>query len=73
MNSEIQALLHEWNATAFMSQLETNYSNYSYFAVSALGLNNNPSLDGKIERPRPHRIEDPVLWILKENGVIKAK
>ncbi len=73
VNSEIQALLHEWNATAFMSQLETNYSNYSYFAVSALGLNNNPSLDGKIERPRPHRIEDPVLWILKENGVIKAK
>ena len=73
VNSEIVALLHEWNAEAFISQLETNYRNYSYFAASALGLNNNPTAGGKIERPRPHRIEDPVLWILKENGVIKGK
>ena len=73
VNSEIQALLKEWNATAFISQLETNYSKYSYFAVSALGLNNNPTSDGRIERPRPHRIEDPLLWILKENGVIKGR
>ena len=73
VNSEIVALLHEWNAEAFISQLETNYRTFSYFAASALGLNNNPTTDGHIERPRPHRIEDPVLWILKENGVIKAK
>lgn len=73
VNSEIQALLKEWNATAFISQLETNYSKFSYFAVSALGLNNNPTTDGHIERPRPHRIEDPLLWILKENGVIKGR
>lgn len=73
VNSEIQALLNEWNATAFISQLETNYSKFSYFAVSALGLNNNPTADGHIERPRPHRIEDPLLWILKENGVIKGR
>lgn len=73
VNSEIVALLHEWGAEAFISQLETNYKNYSYFAASALGLNNNPTTDGRIEMPRPHRIEDPVLWILKENGVIKGK
>ena len=73
VNSEIVALLHEWDADAFISQLETNYENYSYFSVSALGLHNNPTSDGRIERPRPHRIEDPLLWILKENGVIKAK
>lgn len=73
VNSEIIALLREWNADAFISQLETNYKKYSYFAASALGLNNNPTTDGRIEMPRPHRIEDPVLWILKENGVIKGK
>jgi len=73
INSEIVALLHEWNADAFISQLETNYSKYSYFAASALGLNNNPTSEGRIERPRPHRIEDALLWILKENGVIKGK
>ena len=74
VNAEIQGLLNSWGATAFTSPLQTNYSNYSYFAVSALGLNNNPEeKSGKIQRPRPHRIEDPFLWILKENGVIKAK
>lgn len=73
VNSEIVALLHEWNADAFISQLETNYSKFSYFAASALGLNNNPTVEGRIERPRPHRIEDAFLWLLHENDVIKAK
>jgi len=73
VNSEILALLREWNAEAFISQLDTNYEKYSYFAASALGLRNNPKEDGKIDRPRPHRIEDAFLWILKEKGVIKAK
>ena len=71
INSEIQGLLKAWGANSFMAQLDVNYKNYSYFAVSALGLNNNPREDRGIERPRPHRIEDPLLWILKENGVIK--
>ena len=73
VNSEILALLHEWKADGFISQLETNYTTYSYFTASALGLNNNPTTDGRIERPRPHRIEDALLWILKENEIIKGK
>ena len=72
VDGEIKSLLSEWGAEAFMSQVDVNYTNYSYFAVSALGLNNNPKADRSIERPRPHRIEDPLLWILKENDVIKA-
>lgn len=73
VNSEIQSLLKTWGADSFMAQLDVNYTNYSYFAVSSLGLNNNPREDRGIERPRPHRIEDALLWILKENGVIKPK
>lgn len=73
VNSEILALLREWGSEAFVSQVETNYKNYSYFAVSALGLQNNPDEQGNIKRPSPHRIEDPLLWILKENGVIRGK
>jgi hypothetical protein len=73
VNTEIQGLLKAWGADSFMAQLDVNYNKYAYFAVSALGLNNNPREDRGIERPRPHRIEDPLLWILKENGVIKEK
>lgn len=71
VDNEIKSLLVEWGAESFMSQVDVNYSNYSYFAVSALGMDNNPKEDRRIDRPRPHRIEDPLLWILKENGVIK--
>ncbi len=71
VNSEILALLNAWDAGSFVSQLQTNYKKYSFFAISALGLDNNPTDAGKIQRPRPHRIEDPLLWILKENKVIK--
>ena len=55
-----------------MFQVDVNYTNHAYFAVSALGMDNNPKENRKIDRPRPHRIEDPLLWILKENGVIKS-
>lgn len=72
VDSEIRGLLTEWGEEAFISQVEVNYTNCSYFAVSALGLNNNPTMDHRIQRPRPHRIEDPLLWVLKENKVIKA-
>lgn len=73
INTEIQNLLKTWGASAFTQQLEINYTNFSYFAVSALGLDNNPRSDKHIDRPRPHRIEDALLWILKENGVINSK
>lgn len=72
VDNEIKSLLIEWGAESFMSQLDLNYTNYSYFAVSSLGMDNNPKENKKIDRPRPHRIEDPLLWILKENGVIKS-
>jgi len=73
VNNNVKEMLKTWGADSFMAQLDINYTNYSYFAVSALGLNNNPRDDHGIERPRPHRIEDPLLWILKENNVVKAK
>lgn len=73
VNSEVQGLLRTWGAESFLSQLEVNYTNYSCFAVSSLGLNNNPTSDMKINRPRPHRIEDPLLWILMKLKVIRSK
>lgn len=71
VDNEIRSLLVEWGDESFISQVDVNYTNYSYFAVSALGMDNNPKEDRRIDRPRPHRIEDPLLWILKEKGVIK--
>lgn len=72
VDMEIQSMLRTWGARSFMSQASTNYSNLRYFAVSSLGLCNNPEIGGNIKKPRPHRIEDALLWVLKENGFIKA-
>jgi len=73
VSDEIHALLNEWGAGDFTAQLQTLYSRYSYFAVSSLGLGNAPDENGKIRKPHPHRIEDPFLWLLSENKVIKAE
>lgn len=73
VNTEVQGLLRTWEAESFLRQLEMNYKNYSCFAVSALGLHNNPDAGGRISRPHPHRIEDPLLWILMKRKIIKAK
>lgn len=73
VNTEVQGLLRSWGAETFLAQLDVNYSDYSCFAASSLGLNNNPSADRRINRPHPHRIEDPLLWILSKLKVIKSK
>ena len=73
VNTEIQkwiAGLKDGATDSFMAQLNMNYSNYSYFGVSSLGMKNSPDKNGMFSTPRPHRVEDPVLWILKENGMI---
>ena len=70
VDSEIASLLDSWGARSFTSQLENNYKTYSYFAVSALGLDNNPS-SRRFDIPHPHRIEDPLLWLMKIGGKLE--
>lgn len=76
VSSEIDAMLREYGAIGFAKNVEMNFKNYTYCTVSALGQ--EPIISQKGEKkiatlPRPHRVEDPFLWILKENGVIKEK
>jgi len=71
VNLEVQGLLKEWGLGASITQIENNYKDSSFFTLSSLGLNNIPQRDNSIERPRPHRIEDPLLWMLMKNNVIK--
>ena len=72
VNKEVKSFLlkqENMRVNAFIKQMDINYCNYHCFAVSALGLRNHP-LHGRISIPKPHRVEDPMLWILKENNVI---
>ena len=72
VNKEVKRFLlkqENMRVNAFINQVDINYCNYHYFAISALGLRNHP-MHGRIGVPKPHRVEDPLLWILKENNVI---
>ena len=73
VDAEVQAMVATWGTATFAKQLSINYKNYAYFASSALGFNNNPRSDNHIDYPRPHRIEDALLWILCNKKIISAK
>lgn len=76
VNTEIKKWLTNINDGAinsYMAQLEINYSTFSYFGASALGMNNSPDKNGIFFKPNPHRVEDPLLWIFKEKKIIKEK
>lgn len=73
VDAEVRGLLQAWGMGSFLKQLKMNYMNYSCFAVSALGMHNNPDGNGRINCPHPHRIEDPLLWIIMKQKIIKAR
>jgi len=79
-NRRVNTEIHKWliglndgAINSFIAQLDMNYSNYSYFGVSALGMNNSPDKNGVFSMPKPHRLEDPILWILREKRCIPEK
>ena len=77
VSNEIEAMLNEWGAGGFATQVKMTFDRYTYSAVSALGQRPILSKSGGAKeiasQPMPHRVEDPFLWLLKENRVIKEK
>jgi hypothetical protein len=73
VHEHMLALLHEWNAADIDRHMHLNYTNYRYFGVSALGA--EPDYSGGVVAPggvRPHRVEDPVLWLLSKSGTVPS-
>ena len=67
------ALLHEWNAADIDMHMRLNYTNYRYFGISALGA--EPDYESGSVAPggvQPHRVEDPVLWLLSKAGTVPS-
>jgi hypothetical protein len=67
----VRALLAEWQAGMIDRYLSQNYTDYAFFALSALG--GMPDADrvgpGGI---RPYRVEDPLLWLLYRFGMLRG-
>jgi hypothetical protein len=73
VHEQVRALLMEWDASALDRLMQQNYENYRYFAVSALGAQpdyaNSRVAAGGV---RPHRVQDPVLWLMSKAGTVKS-
>jgi ABC-type dipeptide/oligopeptide/nickel transport system ATPase component len=74
VHEHMLALLDEWHATDIDNHMRLNYSDYRYFGVSALGA--EPDYGRGTLAPggvRPHRVEDPVLWLMAKSGTVAGK
>jgi GTPase SAR1 family protein len=71
VHENMLALLHSWSAADIENHMRLNYSDYRYFGVSALGA--EPDYSSYTVAPggvQPHRVEDPVLWLLSKAGTV---
>ena len=68
VDNEMRALLDTWDQGDFVDRLKQQYTKASCFAFSAMGR--APQTDGTITPPAPKRIEDAMLWILNEKGIL---
>ncbi len=73
VHEHVRALLEEWGADDIDRVMRQNYSDYRYFAVSALGAEPDYTT-GQVDAGgvRPHRVEDPVLWLMSKAGTVKS-
>ena len=74
VHEHIRGLLHEWGADDVDTHLRLNYTNFRYFAVSALGA--QPNYTTKEIDPggiRPHRVDEPLVWLLSKFGVVSTR
>jgi len=67
--SEMESLIKEWCGDMLINTIKHNFSNYAFFGLSSLGC--NPHGGEKIDKLRPHRVEDPFLWLLWKHKLIK--
>ncbi|MDL4819462.1 TRAFAC clade GTPase domain-containing protein [Actinomadura opuntiae] len=69
VNEQVRALLHEWQAGQLDTYLGQQYAEHALFGLSALG---GVPEDGRVGAGgvRPHRAEDPLLWLLYRFGML---
>ncbi len=70
-NMEVQSLIECWGGQEIVNQVKAQFSKSGFFAFSALG--SPPGDMGQVQKIMPHRILDPFLWLLWQNGNIECR
>jgi GTPase SAR1 family protein len=73
VHEHMRALLARWHASDIDTYLKLNYDNFRYFGVSALGAQPDyASLRLAPGGVQPHRVDEPVLWLMSKAGKVAA-
>lgn len=70
VQGEVLSLLEDWGEQDMANQVRKRYAKSGFFGLSALGC--NPHGNKQIPRVQPRRVEDPFLWLLAENRLIRT-
>ncbi|QSS99707.1 hypothetical protein IMZ31_16830 [Pontibacillus sp. ALD_SL1] len=70
VNREMEGLVQEWTKGNIPNLLKHNYKEFAYFGLSALG--HDPRNGPGFSELNPYRVEDPFLWLLYKNQIIKG-
>lgn len=67
---EISSLIESWSGRELLNQVASQFAHYGFFGFSALG--EEPTPEGLVQHIQPHRVMDPLLWLLWKNKIIGA-
>ena len=68
VHEEVEDWLKSINEDGLLRALEANFPNHKFFGVSSYG--EPPKDAGTLNKPHPHRVLDPVLWLFKNKKFI---
>lgn len=70
IHTELKDWLCKMGEGSFITALDLEFKNYKFFGVSSVGAKGVIDFKNDDYEIRPHRVLDPILWILKEEHVL---
>jgi hypothetical protein len=71
VHENLRGLIDSWDGGNLLAQLDQTYANFRLFGASALGAEPDYShAKVSVRGVTPHRVAEPLLWLLSERGVI---
>jgi hypothetical protein len=67
---ETRSLIESWGGREFIAHVESQFTKSAFFGLSSLG--GQPGSRNEILRVAPHRVLDPLLWLMWKGQVLKT-
>ena len=74
LHHHVEALVEQWGGDDVLRHLRFNYTDYRFFVASALGTEPEYA-SGRVDGQglRPHRVAEPLLWLMARRGFLPTE